>query len=340
MRSLPRLACALPLSLLIAACGGGGGGGGGGDGDGGTGGPDADVGDGNLTLQPPPDGQGFQIIDNGAVIDPGQDIEYCEVGQLPGTPSDTYYVNKFESQMSTGSHHLIVSAIKPGSETDANTQVGDRTTCFGPGNAFTGSGGDLEEVTGQQLPDHSETFPAGVGRVYTGGQKVIFDFHYLNATDAPLRARAAVNFYTTTQDQIQHLAASAGFFFVGIDVPAGQTASYDVACAFDTDVMVYKLTRHTHRWGGDFPVWDWDGATKGDLIYTSPNYEDPDYLYDAPVAVPSGHGFAFQCNYDNTDGDHTLTFGPKTSNEMCILFPAIYSATAYDAPSQGCLKTN
>ena len=50
-----------------------------------------------LCLAPPE--QGFQIQSVGAAIDPGQDVEYCEVVQLPGDPSEVYYVNRFESEM-------------------------------------------------------------------------------------------------------------------------------------------------------------------------------------------------------------------------------------------------
>ncbi len=281
--------------------------------------------------------QGFQVRSAGTMIDPGEDVEYCEVVQLPGSPEDVYYVNRFESEMTNGSHHLIVQAIVPGSTMDENANVGDRVPCFGPG-GFEGEAGDLLDVTGQQVPYHEEGFPEGVGRVYNGGQKVIFNYHYFNATDFPLEARAAVNFFTTDEASVQKIAVSFGAIFIGIDVEMGETASYDLACAVDTDVMVHKLTRHTHKWGTDFPVSFEGGERNQELIYTSPNYEQPDHIFEEPVLVKAGEGFRFQCNYDNTDGTHDLAFGEKTTDEMCILFATIYSPTEREVSgNQGCL---
>ncbi|HEU5058803.1 MAG TPA: hypothetical protein VFU21_19855 [Kofleriaceae bacterium] len=279
---------------------------------------------------------GFQVRSVGTTIQPAQDVEYCEVVQLPGDPSDTYYVNGFDSEMTIGSHHLIVVAIEPGSETEQNAQVGDRVECITPDSA--GWGGDVYEVTGQQVPYHEDTFPDGVGRVYHGGQKVIFDYHYLNASDEPIQARAAVNFYTAEESCVERIAESAGFYFFGIDVDPGDTASYTRECTFSQDVMVHRLSRHTHKWGTDFPVEFAGGERDGDLIYTSPNYEDPDYTFDEPVLVRAGEGFRWTCNYVNdTDPPHTLRFGPNATDEMCILFSLIYSPDGREIPGEeGC----
>jgi hypothetical protein len=333
-----------------AACGGGDDDGTTGDGDGDNSDTDAGViGDPNcqtpdmvgLTdscdeepcLAPPE--YGFQIRDVGTTIHSGEDIEYCEVVQMPGDESDTYYINGFDSAMTTGSHHLIVAAIEPGSATDANATVGDRVECFGPASGF---GGDLLDVTGQQLPYHAEAFPDGVGRVYHGGQKLVFNYHYLNATDGDLQARGAVNFYTADASCVEKIAESAGFFFFGIDVDNGDTASYTSTCSFSQDVMVSKLTRHTHQWGTDFPVKYAGGANDGDLIYTSPSYEDPDYTFDEPVLFKAGEGFTWTCNYDNDSGHH-LGFGENTTDEMCILFATIYSPDGREVSGEeGCIR--
>jgi hypothetical protein len=334
--STVRFLIAVLLGAGLVACGGDDD-----DDDAGDGGPDA--GPGACTeapcLAPPEDGAGFQVKLAGQMIDPGQEVELCQIVALPGGPDDTYYVNRFESEMALGSHHLIVAAIVPGSDTDADAEVGDVRECFGPG-GFSGGigfgGGDLISVTGQQLPRHEETFPEGVGRVYTGGQKLIFNYHYFNATEDPLEVRAALNFYTMDPAKLERIAAEFSAIFVGIFVPQGEKASFDVECLADSDIMVHKLIRHTHQWGTDFPVSFAGGERDGELIYTSPNYEDPDYTFPEPVLVKAGEGFRFTCNYDNTDGDHDLTFGETTKNEMCILFATIYSPDTLDVSGQGC----
>ena len=342
----------LGLALALAACGGGdddsSGDGDSGDGDA----PDVDAGDvigdpdcgtpdlvgmGGACEDPPciaAPQYGFQVRSVGTMIESLEDVEYCEVGQLPGDPSDTYYVTGFDSEMTIGSHHLIVSAIEVGSATEQNAEVGDRVECLTADTA--GWGNDLYEVTGQQLPYYANTFPEGVGRVYHGGQKVIFDYHYLNLQDGPIQARAAVNFYTAQESCVEKIAATAGFYNLTINIPDGETRSFTKACDFSQDVMVHKLTRHTHRWGTAFPVSYQGGDKDGDLIYTSPTYEDPDYTFDEPVLVKAGEGFEWTCNYVNDSGD-TLIFGPNATDEMCILFATIYSATGRELSGrEGC----
>ena len=58
-----------------------------------------------LGLAKPTDG--FQIRSVGAEIGPGEDLEFCEVGRLPGDPDTTYIAKSFELGNETGSHHLI-----------------------------------------------------------------------------------------------------------------------------------------------------------------------------------------------------------------------------------------
>src|ERR1043165_4221923 len=52
---------------------------------------------------------GFQLHTVGADIAPGEDVEYCEIGELPGDPSETYYVTSVEIANAAHSHHVIVS---------------------------------------------------------------------------------------------------------------------------------------------------------------------------------------------------------------------------------------
>ena len=274
---------------------------------------------------------GVQIRTVGASIEPGQDVEYCEVVALPGTPEDVYYVNAFESQMTEGSHHLIVAAILPGTDTDAAAQVGDRVKCVGP-DVF---GGEIIPVTGSQQPYGSEKFPQNVGRTYYGGQKVVFDYHYFNTTSAPLQARAAVNFHATTADQVTKFARTFGFYNLGIEIPPGASAEFNGECFFDRDVYVHKLTRHTHQWGTDFKAWARGGAKDGQLLLESSDYETVDFPFEEPLLMPEGSGFEFSCAFDNTE-NYTLTFGLKASDEMCILFGAWYVEGEQDVPEQSC----
>jgi hypothetical protein len=276
---------------------------------------------------------GFQVQSVGTTIEPGVDTEFCEVVQLPGDPGQQYYVSAFEVQMTAGSHHLIVAAIEPGTDTDAAANVGDRINCTGP-DAF---GGEILPVTGSQQPYNLNTFPEGVGRLYTGGQKLVFDYHYYNTTPEPLAAKAAVNFHLTAAEDVKKIAQSFGFVNIGISIPPGASRSFTRECTMRQDVMVYELTRHTHRWGTDFSASFAGGPRDGEQIFTSPDYETVNFPLAEPALVKAGEGFSFTCSYTNTE-DYTLQFGLKATDEMCILFGSWYVVNDSDAtPDQSCL---
>lgn len=272
----------------------------------------------------PPE-HGFQVGSTGTTIQPGEDVEYCETVLIPGDASDTYYVKRFESQMTLGSHHLIVQAAAVGSDVEAALPgPGEPWPCTGPmGPDGEGGAGifstELLPVTGAQHPYHEETFPDGVGRIYHGGQKLIFDYHYLNVTDAPLPARALVNFHTADPSEVQIEARDFAFMNFNIPTPAHQDSSFTKSCQFSADVMVYKLIRHTHQWGTDFTAWYDGGDQDGEEIFTTPNYETTDFIFSEPVMIPAGQGFTWQCNYHN-DTERELHFGTEATDEMCILF--------------------
>ena len=269
------------------------------------------------------------------MILPGEDVEYCEVVQLPGDPGEQIYVIRFEAAMTDFSHHLIVSAVIPGSATDEATSPGDKIPCTGAGDL----GDDLLPVTGSQQPYNQEEFPAGIGRVYEGGSKLIIDYHYFNTSSEEVQARAKVNFYQTTEDEVERIAWPFGMINLGFEVPPAATETTVAECMFNEDAYVYKLTRHTHRWGRNFDVWFAGGERDGEHIFNSGHFEDVDHRFDEPIFVKAGEGFRFACEFVNTE-DYALKFGLKATDEMCILFGTWWVENVGDPyVEQGCFST-
>lgn len=288
-----------------------------------------------LGLETPSDG--FQVRSQGAPVEVGQDIEYCEVAELPGTPDQTYYVRSVELGNGLGSHHLIVSAATPGSRAEANLltkNIGDKVQCLGAEQAF---GQGFEGIDGIQQPYGRLDYPDGIGRVYHGKQRIVFDYHYLNLTKSTVMAKSALNIHLTDAAHVTHIASVFGFTNWTIDTPPGKTGSFTAECHFKNDVKIAGLTRHTHRWGTDYSVWYSGGARDGEHIWTSTNWEhDVDHPFSEPIVAKAGEGFRFQCNYNNTE-QHALRFGTNASDEMCILFGLIWDAgDARTVPSQSC----
>lgn len=291
--------------------------------------------DAYLGLTTPTDG--FQVRSIGTDIPAGADTEYCEVGQLPGQPTDAYYVKSFELGNALHSHHLIITAAEPGSAEEqaiAGVGVGNRVECLGAELKFGAEG--LVPVAASQQPYASLVFPEGVGREFSGGQYIVFDYHYLNTENETIAARSAINFHLSDPSSIEHLAHPFGFQNFTIDTPVGETRSFTAECRFHTNIMVSGLTRHTHRWGTNFAVWFAGGSHDGEPIWTTTDWQhDTDYQFPEPVLMGPEDGFKFQCDYTN-DSDHELRFGTSATDEMCILFGLGWTAGGEDWTPQSC----
>jgi hypothetical protein len=281
--------------------------------------------------------RGVQVRSLGRPVPGGADVEYCEVAELPGDPSETYTVGAAEFGNGDFSHHLIVTAAAPGSEADENLRdldIGDSVPCLSAETAF---GDGIVSVGGTQTRYSRIDYPAGVGREYHGGQRVVFDYHYYNTSTEPVDARSAFNLHLVDAADVQHLADSFAFSNWLIDTPPGEQRSFVGECRFTQDVRVAGLTRHTHRWGTDYSVWFAGGDRDAEHVFTSVDFQhDVNHTFESPLLMRAGEGFRFECNYDNTQ-DYRLRFGVNATDEMCILFGLIFDAgSERKAPEQDC----
>lgn len=318
-RVLPLLTTALVASFALACSSegtsnaGGSGGSGGGDGSGGTGGIPSGPG-----LDLPTPENGVQIRSVGTTIPPSEDQEFCEVVGLPGSPDEEFTIRRIEAQMTEFSHHLNIRAIVPGTEADRNSAVGDRVPCRNNGNDAFGEGFATLSLS-QQRYENTE-FPDGVGLTLNGGQKIVFNYHYLNTSAEPVEARAAVNLHFAEPGTVQKQVHRFGMYNFGIEIPARSLATSTMECRVNQDIRIWNLIRHTHRWGTDMNIWYAGGPRDGELIFTSTDWEaNQDFKFDDPALIRAGEGFRFECNFDNTT-DETLRFGVRADDEMCILY--------------------
>jgi len=243
---------------------------------------------------------GFQVRSLGADINPGEDVEYCEVTELPGT-DETYYVGEFELANGPHSHHLVVATAQPGSDADTELRtmnVGDKVVCNGANLQFPEDG--LTFLGSAQTPYLLRSFPKGVGMVLHGGQRAVFDYHYLNVSEDVIHAESAFNVHLVDAATVKHIATAFSFFNFTVDVPALSTQTFTAECHFDNDLMLASLVRHTHQQGRDFSVWNSGGAKDGQFIWTSHDWKnEPGYDFPEPSLVKSGEGFKFSCTFEN-----------------------------------------
>jgi len=284
---------------------------------------------------------GFQVRNLGTTVEPGADVEFCEIAELPGDPSETYHVTAAEFGNAPLSHHLAIVAAEPGSPGDNRLReyaVGDSVPCLSAEQAFGSEG--MSWVGGTQQPYNIFTYPSGVGREYYGGQRVVFDYHYYNTSAEPIQARSAFNFHVGKAEDVKHIVRRADFTNYTIDTPPKSTGKFIAECKYRQDVMLGELIRHTHRWGTDFSVWFEGGARHGEHIWTSNDWQhDPKFTFSEPLLIRQGEGFRFECNYANTE-DYRLRFGTSATDEMCILSALIWNpGPERELPPQMCAVT-
>lgn len=285
-----------------------------------------------LSLEVPE--QGFQVATVGRFIEPGDELRTCEVVQLPGTAADVFYVGRIEAAITDRGHDLIVSAALPGSHTEAIMDVGANVPCTRSGEAF---GEELVEILSTQEPYLEQRFPAGVGRVLRGGQKLAIDAHFMNPKDEPAPALVKLSFHTVPAEAIQHVAHTASFENLTIYTPPGGRSSHLAECLVGQDIVVSELVRRTQERGTDFTVWLAGGERDGQLLWHSRSIADPRVQLEAPLHLAAGEGLRFQCDYVNATRLE-LRFGVNAGDEMCTLGATYWPSQAGDgAGAEGCL---
>jgi hypothetical protein len=276
---------------------------------------------------------GMQVQTAGRTIPSGADEEWCEVVELPGDPADTYFIGRTELAMAPFSHHLIVSYAPEGSARLAQAPLGAPVACDGA-HVF---GSNLVTLAASAETYVSNQLPPGVGYVVRGGQRLVFDYHALNTSNAPVPAAHRLNLHRI--DRIEKQAQLFGFYNQYIEIPPHASRSFTDECTFTSDILVWSLARHTHRRGTHFDVWWQGGERDSQHLWTSTDWErDIDFRFDEPVLMKAGTGFRWQCAFDNPT-DETLIFGIEATDEMCILFGQFVTAAEVDAVTpQSCYR--
>jgi hypothetical protein len=271
-----------------------------------------------LGLIPPE--HGFQLRSVGVDLAPGEEREYCEVVRLPGDPSDEYLVGRMELANGPYSHHLGLAVAVPGSPGEAELAAfgeGQRVECPGPGLVF---GEGVQLITTIQSRYGESRLPAGVARRHRGGDLVVFDYHYANASEQSVHTESAANFHLIDAADVEHEVVGFGLNDTTIDIAPASSGTVTGECHVRTDMVVGALTRHTHNWGKDVSVWFSGGERDGELIWTSRDWEhDTEFEFPEPVLLRAGEGLRYRCDFVN-DTEERLRFGVNVDNEMCMVY--------------------
>jgi Secretion system C-terminal sorting domain len=210
---------------------------------------------------PPPapaPSEGFQIKVGPFFMKPDTEVEYYQKWEL-NLPVDVE-VNRIDVKISNYSHHYLIY-----NWTDAATTIqhGLRTNAFHNNINLVAA---LQEATDLKLPATT---------AFKWSKNIILDLntHYINySLDKIYQAEAYINIYTQpigTAVQEMHATLVPNVFVAPIPPngqPFSKSATYNTA--FPSEIYMWGLMGHTHKWGTSYKVWQRNSdGTKGEFLY-------------------------------------------------------------------------
>jgi hypothetical protein len=277
---------------------------------------------GDDVIDPP--ATGFQLVSPDITLVPGEEVTKCWYFQTPNTVE--LAVKKWESQMTPGSHHMIVyfsNAMQqpPGTVTES---------C-----GITGGGGANAAVWtySAQTPTADQPLPDGVGMGLDAGQYGFIQMHYINTGDADLVAHVTLNVETYEEGAEYIPAAPYITFNNDIVIPPNSTATFTGHCNVDPTLDFYQLGTHAHKQATRMYVED--GAN---MIIDTDNWSEPEgqEWLSAPFHRFASGTLDYTCEYNNTTDRTIYTGDSAATDEMCMAVGYMFPATQ----PRACIRYN
>ncbi len=260
----------------------------------------------------------LEIETSPVTLRPGQEEYVCWSAALPPGVAPALSRADFEAP-SQGLHHYGIywsgsapADAPPGPYECSEMQLGW---------IFFGGGG---------AGDSSLVFPPGTGMPLSAGSQIVFQYHLVNATGAPLTVPAGSARVTFLPEGSTYTPAApltvASFAFeippesAGYDVDAGCTVPFDLA-------HVFSVFPHLHQWGTHVTV----SAAPRDGGVAAPLYAGDwtpgvQAIYPLDRSIAAGSRVSIDCLYDNA-ATSPVEAAQTAEGEMCL-------AVLYYAPAQ------
>ncbi|HUS30492.1 MAG TPA: hypothetical protein VMZ53_18410 [Kofleriaceae bacterium] len=273
----------------------------------------------------------FTVTSSDFTLQPGQETTKCFYFHTTNT--EQVLVNKWVSDMTEGSHHMIAFS-------SLGTQPADGTV-----DDCDGADAPLP-MFGTQVPHEELAFPTDDGfgkplaQLVEPNTAAFFQMHYLNSTDEPLQVHVSLSAYalpaTVTEYTRTDLFAT---YNNDIAIPPGAT-NYKVSATCEIfDKKFWQMSTHSHKQSMATRIID--GAANGTMVLESTDWEHPKA---ERWEVPTFYQFqattiTWECEYNNTgdNANRTVYSGQSAAtNEMCM-------ATGYYFPAvgpRGCVRDN
>jgi len=315
-------------------------------------------------LDPPPQGQGFQLKTGTFQVPVGSEKQDCfffrmsELAETGGLEPDApVYVHRVQIDQTEGSHHMNVFRVRTIVELDpANGLVQEGTN--GQGECFDSPNwADWPLVANSQLDGNLDwTFPEGVANEFQPDEWLMLQTHYVNVTTQVTpsgEGNVRVNFWTMPKEEVKEQLGTLFATKQSIRVcKSNPTPSFDGTCQFGSSspVNIIGANAHFHSRGKQFDMFSWDGTSidppaSSARFYQSMTWDEPPMMVSPELhaVVPPGGGVWYSCGYqwqmppqslgcqglDALDAqkadDCCYTFGPLVeAYEHCNIFVYYY----------------
>jgi hypothetical protein len=261
------------------------------------------------------------------VVHPGEETTYC---YYLHTKNDVpVAVNKWVSDMTPGSHHMIIYANPSGYQPeddmfDAPCPIVGRTQPIW--------------IFSSQKPGHDEwALPVDDGAGKPLGQlidphtAVFLQMHFINETDADLMVH--VNLKGEVLPVDSEFTPTSGYMAYNnsIAIPPGAVNHLETAtCDLPPDVKFWAMVTHSHKQTIHTAVMD--GPETGPVVFQDTDWEHPvTQFWDAdPFYKFTDTKLTWTCTYNNTgDNAATTVYSGQSSvtDEMCVVGGFYFPAT-------------
>lgn len=259
-----------------------------------------------VNLDAPADG--IQITMGPYAVDPYTEEYLCEIQHVP--EAEGLKVGALEHLTAPVGHHFNVFALllepEDGEMSGPCSEVWDNATM-----AFS------SPVYASQTDSFRGDFPDGVAAEMPSAW-FLLEYHVLNSGPGVETAKVFLNAYAS--DDWEHLANGLYGNNTSIELDPGETEVVTQVCPIEVDMELFVLTSHSHALNRKFEV-----LLDGEVIYESTDWDSPELmvLTDEPLSLRAGDELEWRCHYDN-DTDDTVTYGPESDDEMCMLAGVYY----------------
>jgi hypothetical protein len=250
----------------------------------------------------------------------GTEVQACHFFAIPGNPDEDVWVNRVTVAQNEGSHHMNIFRVK--TVTGLSGKPGEVVTngqCFGPSTNWA----DWPLIVNSQSGQVDWTLPTEVAHRFKGGELVMLQTHYVNATTqkSPIGGKVFVNFWTRKTPPANELGT---LFATNQNIrvcPGDVNKTFEKKCTFPSQgVRIVGANGHFHSRGVEFGIAPVDAmGTVGTRFYTSNSWDEPPMAYGLDVAVPAGGGIGWTCSFDYLCPAGQETCGDPMQNN-CITF--------------------